>query len=86
MGALLYSNETYQETLPIIDAAGVPSAPFGYTSSLWLFDWRTGDVEQESSISSLTQNSLFKAEIDKYTEFWNTKFAPNATIGYKVRA
>ena len=33
-----------------------------------------------------TQNALFKAEIDKYTNFWNTKFAPIATIGYKVRS
>jgi hypothetical protein len=86
LGALLYSNETYRETLPVINAAGLPSSPFGYNSSLWLYDWRTGHVEQQSSsLATLTQNSLFQAEIEKYTHFWNTKFAQTATVGYKVR-
>jgi hypothetical protein len=85
LGALLFSNETYRETLPIINSVGVPSMPFGRTN-LWLYDWRTGYLEQSPlPISTLTQNSLFNAEIDRYTQFWNTQFAPNATIGYKVR-
>jgi hypothetical protein len=86
MGALLYSNATYSETLPIINAVGVPSMPFGYKSSLWLYDWKTGHVQQENlSLSSLTNNPLFKAEIDKYINFWNTTFIKTASIGYKVR-
>lgn len=85
MGALLFSNATYRETLPLIDASGVPSMPFSYNSSLWLYEWRTGHT-QESPITftALTSNSLFKAEIDKYIKFWNTEFSPNTTIGYKV--
>ncbi|KAJ7753032.1 FAD/NAD-P-binding domain-containing protein [Mycena olivaceomarginata] len=50
MGALLYSNQTYRETLPVIDASGVSSFAF----------------------------RLFKEEIERYTTFWNTEFAPKA--------
>lgn len=87
MGALLYSNETYRETLPVIDASGVTSFPFAYTSPVWLYDWRTGDTEELSlPLSELTSHALFQKEIKKYIKFWNTVFAPMASIGYKARA
>ncbi|KAJ7481311.1 hypothetical protein B0H11DRAFT_2419393 [Mycena galericulata] len=34
-------------------------------------------------LSELTANELFKEEIERYTTFWNTEFAPKAVIGYK---
>ncbi|KAJ7491805.1 FAD/NAD-P-binding domain-containing protein [Mycena galericulata] len=84
MGALLYSNETYRETLPVIDASGVSSFTFGYTSPEWLYDWHNGYTEEISTpLSELTANELFKEEIERYTTFWNTEFAPKAVIGYK---
>ncbi|KAJ7917281.1 FAD/NAD-P-binding domain-containing protein [Mycena leptocephala] len=84
MGALLYSNQTYRETLPVIDASGVSSFAFGYTSPQWLYDWRSGYTEEVSTpMSELTANELFKEEIERYTTFWNTEFAPKAVIGYK---
>ncbi|KAJ7681404.1 FAD/NAD-P-binding domain-containing protein [Mycena rosella] len=84
MGALLYSNQTYRETLPVIDASGVSSFAFGYTSPEWLYDWRNGYTEEVSTpLSELTANELFKEEIERYTTFWNTEFAPKAVIGYK---
>jgi hypothetical protein len=85
MGALLFSNETYQNTLPIIDASGLPSFPFGNDEDdTWLYDYKTGHV-QESTSSNMTSSPLFQAEINKYINFWNTEFAPLASIGYKVR-
>jgi len=86
MGALLYSNETYRETLPIIDASGLPSMAFGNGGDTWLYDYQTGHAQlSTTSITNTTSSSLFQAEIDKYTNFWNTEFAPLATIGYKVK-
>lgn len=86
MGALLFSNQTYRETLPIIDASGLPSMPFGNGGGEdWLYDYKTGHVQHDASSSFNTSSPLFQAEIDKYTNFWNTEFAPLATIGYKVR-
>jgi hypothetical protein len=86
MGALLYSNQTYRETLPVIDASGVSSFAFGYTSPQWLYDWRNGYTEEVSTpLSEMTANELFKEEIERYTTFWNTEFAPKAVIGYKAR-
>jgi len=84
MGALLFSNQTYRETLPIIDASGLPSMPFGNGGGEdWLYDYKTGHVQHDASSSFNTSSPLFQAEIDKYTNFWNTEFAPLATIGYK---
>jgi hypothetical protein len=87
MGALIFSNETYRETLPIIDASGLPSMAFGNRGAgNWIYDYGTGHVQDStSSISNIMSSSLFQAEIDKYINFWNTEFAPLATIGYKVR-
>jgi len=88
MGALLFTNETYRETLPIIDASGVPAIPFGNISDekSWLYDPESGSVQQaESSLSNLTKSPRFEAEIDRYIKFWNTEFAPLAVVGYKVR-
>ncbi|KAJ7114388.1 hypothetical protein C8R44DRAFT_832939 [Mycena epipterygia] len=84
MGALLYWNQTYRETLPVIDVSDVSSFAFGYTSPEWLYDWRNGYTEEVSTpLSELTPNELFKEEIERYTTFWNTQFTPKAVIGYK---
>jgi hypothetical protein len=86
MGALLFANETYRETLPIIDASGLPSMPFvNGGNTTFLYDYKTGLVEHSATtIPTLTSSSSFQAEIGRYTNFWNTKFAPLATIGYKA--
>ena len=88
IGALIFTNETYRETLPIIDASGVSAIPFANISDgkNWLYDPESGYVQQaESSLSNLTKSPLFQAEIDRYIKFWNTEFAPVAVVGYKVR-
>lgn len=90
MGALLFANETYRETLPIIHASGVSVIPFPNISDgrNWLYDLKSGSVtvqQAESSILNLTKDQNFQAEIDRYINFWKTEFAPLAVIGYKVR-
>jgi hypothetical protein len=81
MGALFFTNETYRETLPIIDASGVSAIPFANISDekSWRYDPESGDVQQaESSLSNLTKSPKFQPE---YTKFWNTEFAPLAVVG-----
>ena len=85
MGALFYSNETYRETLPIIDASGVSAMPFSnFSGNSWLYDSESGLVQQLNP-SLMIKTPLFQAEIDRYIKFWNTEFAPLAVVGYKVR-
>ena len=85
MGALFFMNQTYRETLPIIDASGVSAMPFSHDVKDFLFDSSSGHVQQEAqSQSSMTKSPSFQAEIDRYIKFWNTEFAPLAGIGYKV--
>ena len=84
MGALFFMNETYRETLPIIDASGLSATSLSNNLKDWLFDSKSGHVQQ-TSLSSLTKSPLFQAEINRYINFWNTEFAPLAVIGYKVR-
>jgi len=84
LGAILYSNETYRETLPLIDASGLTSIPFDHKTKNWLYDYKTGHVTRaSSSLSNFTDSSSFTAEIDRYIHFWTTEFAPLASIGYK---
>ena len=87
LGALFFSNETYRETLPIIEASGLPAIPFSNFSNgnNWFYDSKTGSVEQSQLLSTMTKSPLFQAEIDRYTKFWKTEFEPLAIVGYKVR-
>jgi hypothetical protein len=89
MGALLFENDTYHETLPIIDASGLSAMLFTNISDgrNWRYDLPSGHVQQaEISISDLAKNPKFQAEIDRYVEFWKTEFSPLAVVGYKVRS
>jgi hypothetical protein len=87
MGAAFFSNETYRETLPIIDASGLPAIPFSNFSNgnEWLYDPKSGSVGQSKVLPTMTKSPLFQAEVDRYTNFWKTEFAPLAVVGYKVR-
>ena len=85
LGAILFSNETYRETMPLILASGLTSIPFSHDSKDYYYDAKDGHVMRaNSSLTGLTNSRVFKSEMDRYIKFWNTKFAPLATIGYKV--
>lgn len=83
LGALLLSNVTYKETLPVVEASGVPLLPFANTAKTWLFDWITGEV-QEAPLSPPELFLLVQEDTQRYTVFWNNIFSPKMTnIGYK---
>ncbi|KAI8592188.1 FAD/NAD-P-binding domain-containing protein [Geranomyces variabilis] len=85
LGALLFANETYANTLPLIDASGVLATPFTYSFKNWLYEWHTGHVEeQKESIKATTDRAIFRAQLNKYVDFWNKEFKPTVSIGYKL--
>ena len=82
LGALLFTNETYRETLPLI-ASGLPSAPaVNPGSNTWLYDYEHGSQHSISSISYMTSDPVFQTEIDKYTQIWNSEFAPFVILSW----
>lgn len=84
MGALLYSNETYKETLPIIDASGLPSYLFSYaTIKGWRFNWTDGAVAEAPSPADVYPR--IEQDVERLFHFWENTFAPWVSIGYKVR-
>jgi len=85
LGALLYSNATYVETLKVINEVGVPSEPFPGSSAneRWDFDWQTGATNPTPPITAAFALAL-QAEIPRYVQFWQKEFAPYGGVGYKV--
>ncbi|KAF9067228.1 hypothetical protein BDP27DRAFT_1296459 [Rhodocollybia butyracea] len=81
MGALLFANETYKETLPIINASGVQSTPFSYDIPLVIYHDDGTTQKYTIKLSQVTKLPQFAAEIDKYNLLW-AQSAPNLTIGY----
>ncbi|KAF9067224.1 hypothetical protein BDP27DRAFT_1329187, partial [Rhodocollybia butyracea] len=83
MGALLFENETYTQTMPIVNASGVQSTPFSYDIPLVIYHNDGTTQVSPIPLSEMTKLPQFKAEIDKYNLLWNQS-APNLTIGYTV--
>ena len=84
MGALFFVNETYQQTLPIIEASGVLSAPFSYDIPMVLYHNDGESLQFPVKFSDLTSQEHFAAEISRYAQVWNQTFAPTMAIGYTV--
>ncbi|KAJ8089722.1 hypothetical protein PM082_014990 [Marasmius tenuissimus] len=90
MGALLISNETYTETVPIVEAAGVPfhiakSVTSGYNYPPLELPTSGQDSVPLTRTPSLTEQQigLMRQEIVKYVTFWRTEFQPkHSTIRY----
>ncbi|KND02622.1 uncharacterized protein SPPG_01711 [Spizellomyces punctatus DAOM BR117] len=84
LGALLFSNETYTETVKIINTAQVQATPFDYTFKNWLFDYESGHIEQQKEPMSVTAaRPPFKENIDRYIKIWHEQFEPIVSLGYK---
>ncbi|TPX64987.1 hypothetical protein SpCBS45565_g05485 [Spizellomyces sp. 'palustris'] len=84
LGALLFSNDTYQETVKIINTGNVPSIPFEYTFKNWLFEYESGHIEQQKEPMSVTATRApFKENIDRYIKIWHERFEPIVSLGYK---
>ncbi|KAH7364162.1 FAD/NAD-P-binding domain-containing protein [Rhexocercosporidium sp. MPI-PUGE-AT-0058] len=81
LGALLFSNASYPETLKVIDVSGVPSVPF-VTGQRWLYDVASGSTALSPAISSAFA-TLVGQEFQRYAVYWNTLFAPYSALRYK---
>jgi len=81
LGALLFSNASYPETLKVIETSGVPAIPF-VTGQRWLYDVPTGSLALSPAISSEFA-TLVGQEFQRYAVYWNTIFAPYTALRYK---
>ncbi|PVH85846.1 FAD/NAD(P)-binding domain-containing protein [Cadophora sp. DSE1049] len=81
LGALLFSNASYPETLKVIETSGVPAVPF-VTGQRWLYDVPTGSLALSPAISSEFA-TLVGQEFQRYAVYWTTIFAPYSALRYK---
>ncbi|KAE9385815.1 hypothetical protein BT96DRAFT_1006704 [Gymnopus androsaceus JB14] len=86
MGAITFTNQTYNNTLPLILEAGLPlsPAPSPGPSANWLY-WLYGPGIEgaqnvtEAPLPDEAELISIQLEVEQYTLLWNTQFAPNYT-------
>ena len=86
MGALIFTNGTWVNTLPLIEASGLPISP-GPTPDQRLFYGVGSAAINVTSNPPITasERDLLAAEFTNYTAQWNSEFAPLYTaIRYVV--
>lgn len=84
LGALLFTNTTWANTIKIINEVGVPAVPFLEGNTQWVYNYTTGAVQAAPAITPAFLAAL-QVEVPKYIEFWETSFGPEyQSIGYKV--
>lgn len=82
LGAVLFEEDTYVETMKWIKQTGVPYNATGSTED-WYFDWKTGASGQTPPTPKDVQTALV-LEYRRYAEFWNAHFKSLNVAGYKV--
>lgn len=77
LGALLFTKATYNNTLALIQAAGVPILP-GIAKYC---DFTYGPGENASHVAKQPKPdpNVFKAEYDRYVSYWTKVFQPKYT-------
>ncbi|KAI0087473.1 hypothetical protein BDY19DRAFT_907334 [Irpex rosettiformis] len=80
LGALLFTNETYVNTLPLVQAANLPITPGISMPNGWQY-WLYGPGAAASNVTKMpnvtaAQTALIAAEYTKYTTEWTVEFAP----------
>ncbi|KAG4428390.1 hypothetical protein IFR05_016129 [Cadophora sp. M221] len=81
LGALLFSNASYPETLKVVDVSGVPAVPF-VTGQRWFYDVQSGSTVLSPAISPAFA-TLVGQEFQRYALYWTTIFAPYSALRYK---
>ncbi|KAI0789450.1 hypothetical protein C8Q75DRAFT_733691 [Abortiporus biennis] len=86
LGALLFTNGTYHETLPIIEASGLPITA-GIAPPVWQrYAYGPSDhasVVVEYPSPSEAEELEIEEELEQYKQYWDSQFAPTYTaIGY----
>ncbi|KAG7096104.1 hypothetical protein E1B28_006780 [Marasmius oreades] len=86
MGPILISNQTYTESLPIVEAAGVPfylskSVTSGYSYPPLQLPVGKQTVVNLTKTPAPTdvQKSLLTQELERYNSFWETQYKPSYT-------
>lgn len=80
IGAVIFTNETYKNTLPLILASGAPilSDYNSYTAYRYGPGKDANKVSQASKPSQAEVDELL-AEYHRYVSYWTTAFAPTYT-------
>lgn len=82
LGALIFFNGTYVETLKIIEQTTVKATEQHVGPPQWIYDWTDGDVTAAPGFTA-EQEALLLDEVGRYTEFWNTVYQPISDVGYR---
>ncbi|KAI0683359.1 hypothetical protein BC835DRAFT_1296206 [Cytidiella melzeri] len=88
LGALLFTNQTYVNTLPLIEAANLPLTPGISMPNGWQY-WQYGPGAAATNVTQMPavtpeEEALIAAELVKYTAQWTLEFAPLYTsLRYK---
>lgn len=87
LGAAFFSNDSYSETVKVIQKSGVAIEEFALAGArqMYRFNITTGVSE---AVPALTQRELqlAGAELPRYIQLWKRDFEPINNAGYKVRA
>lgn len=90
LGALIFINGTYVNTVPLIDAAGVPLTPGISRMHGWEY-WQYAPQDSSKGIAELPdttpqQAALLQSEYERYSQFWTENIQPLYTsVRYVVR-
>ncbi|KFA68115.1 hypothetical protein S40285_02583 [Stachybotrys chlorohalonatus IBT 40285] len=82
LGALLLINQTYPETIRIIDQTSVVATPTDNLIPQWAYNWQSGDVSAFRSFDA-EQTLRLTAEMKRYTVFWTSVYQPISGVGYR---
>ncbi|THU82669.1 FAD/NAD(P)-binding domain-containing protein [Dendrothele bispora CBS 962.96] len=89
LGAIVLSNATYIETVPIVEAAGVPFLPAIGVTSGWNYPPLPVPIDPETVVNvtqtpvpTEQQIELLEEELERYIGFWESEFLPFSAIRY----
>jgi hypothetical protein len=82
LGALIFFNETYVETLKIIEQTTVKATQQHVGPPQWVYNWTDGDISTGPAFT-VEQEALLLVEVGRYETFWNTVYYPISDVGYR---
>ncbi|SPN99731.1 uncharacterized protein DNG_02582 [Cephalotrichum gorgonifer] len=81
LGAVLFNEDSYVETVKLVEQTGVPYRNFS-AGERWTFDWKSDDAEVIPGATEDFEQALV-LEYLRYSEIWTTVYEPYSGIGYK---
>lgn len=85
LGAAFFSNATYPETLKVLNKTSVAIEPFQLAGAreMFRYNYTTGALETNPAPAPQFFAAV-SAEIPRYVQLWNQRFAPISSTNYKV--